>query len=54
MMYKEESGDAKSTPTLQVPSQAEMGVDKEEGYDPYNTAEKTQSSSEKWAVPYSS
>ncbi len=51
-MYEEESGDAKSTPTLQVPSMAEMGVDKEKGYDPYNTAQKTQSPNEKWAVPF--
>ena len=53
-MYKEESGDAKDTPTLQVPSQGEVEVDNEEGYDPYNAAKDTQSSSEKWAAPYSS
>ena len=54
MMYKEESGDAQSPLTLQVPSLAEMGVDKEKGYDPYNTAKNAQSSSEKWVAPYSS
>ena len=53
-MYKEESGDAKSTSTLRAPSLAEMGVDKEQGYDPYNTAKNAQSSSEKWVAPYSS
>ena len=53
-MYKEESGDAKGTPTLQVPSLGKVEVDNEDGYDPYNTAKNTQSPSEKWAVPYSS
>ena len=53
-MYKEESGDANETPTLRVSSLGEVEVDNEEGYDPYNTAKNIQSSSEKWAAPYSS
>ena len=51
-MFKDESGDSQVTPILENPGLVETDVEKEEGYDPYNSAGSFQPPSEKWSAAY--